>query len=233
MRRTDSGAAMTEAVARFQAEIRNLAFAIAREALSQGLDTRPRPAEVEPAPSPRRVAAPQEERQPKPKPAQQPKSRRARQSRPQLELGLASEQPSAPDVARPSEPATTAAPAPEPAAPAGPSDAAATPAAAPEPAPAAPAGNRKRVPWTRETIVNELATWMLNGTALDAQFMTRHGPKGLVPAIRRVFGRFEAALNVAALHLSKLYPDGPPTNRPSPVRVPKLAQPTPNPHEPG
>jgi hypothetical protein len=26
-----------------------------------------------------------------------------------------------------------------------------------------------------------------------------------------VFGRFEAGLNVAALHVSKLYPDGPPT----------------------
>jgi hypothetical protein len=67
------------------------------------------------------------------------------------------------------------------------------------------------VAWTRESIINELATWVLSGTAIDAQFMTRHGPPGLVAATRRIFGRFDAALNVAALHVSKLYPDGPPT----------------------
>ena len=66
------------------------------------------------------------------------------------------------------------------------------------------------MPWTRESIVNELANWMLSGTAIDATFVTRHGPPGLVAATRRVFGRFDAALNVAALHVSKLYPDGPP-----------------------
>jgi hypothetical protein len=95
------------------------------------------------------------------------------------------------------------------------------PAAAPEPAPApvttspeqpaaAPAGGRKRAAWTRETVVNELASWLLSGTAIDATFVARHGPPGLVAATRRIFGRFEAALNVAALHISKLYPDGPP-----------------------
>jgi hypothetical protein len=92
-------------------------------------------------------------------------------------------------------------------------DAAAAPAApdpaAPPPA-AAPGGGRKRVPWTREAIISELATWMLSGTAIDARFVTRHGPPGLVAATRRIFGRFDAALNVAALHVSKLYPDGPP-----------------------
>jgi hypothetical protein len=51
---------------------------------------------------------------------------------------------------------------------------------------------------------------MLSGTAIDATFVTRHGPPGLVAATRRIFGRFDAALNVAALHVSKLYPDGPP-----------------------
>jgi len=69
------------------------------------------------------------------------------------------------------------------------------------------------VPWTRESIINELTTWTLSGTMIDAQFLTRHGPPGLVAAIRRVFGRFEAALNVAALNVSKLYPDGPPARR--------------------
>ncbi len=82
--------------------------------------------------------------------------------------------------------------------------------------------------WTRDSIVSELATWMLSGTVIDAQFMTRHGPKGLVAAIRRVFGRFEAALNVAALHNAKLYPEGPPARGTSagprtafPVRPPR------------
>jgi len=72
-----------------------------------------------------------------------------------------------------------------------------------------PAG-RKRVPWTREAIIEELASWMMGGTAIDATFVTRHGPPGLVAATRRIFGRFDAALNVAGLHVSKLYPDGPP-----------------------
>jgi hypothetical protein len=73
------------------------------------------------------------------------------------------------------------------------------------------AGRRGRVQWTRENIVSALAAWLLGGTAIDAAFMTRHGPKGLVAAARRVFGRFDAALNVAALHNAKLYPEGPPT----------------------
>lgn len=88
------------------------------------------------------------------------------------------------------------------------------PASAPAPSAAAPApasavaGKRRK--WTRDTVIEELATWMVNGTALDAQFLTRHGPPGLVAAARRIFGRFDAALNVAGLHFAKLYPDGPP-----------------------
>jgi hypothetical protein len=88
-------------------------------------------------------------------------------------------------------------------------------AAQPQPQEPQPTGSKKRVPWTRETIVSELATWMLSGTAIDATFVARHGPPGLVAATRRVFGRFEAALNVAALHISKLYPDGPPERGPT------------------
>jgi hypothetical protein len=88
----------------------------------------------------------------------------------------------------------------------------AAPAAAQSPEqPAEPATTgRKRVTWTREAIINELATWMLSGTSIDATFVARHGPPGLVAATRRIFGRFDAALNVAGLHVSKLYPDGPP-----------------------
>ncbi|HEX8109681.1 MAG TPA: hypothetical protein VF516_18245 [Kofleriaceae bacterium] len=84
--------------------------------------------------------------------------------------------------------------------------------------------------WTRDSIVSELATWMLSGTVIDAQFMTRHGPKGLVAAVRRVFGRFEAALNVAALHNAKLYPEGPPTRGTS--AGPRIAFPVATPREP-
>jgi hypothetical protein len=64
----------------------------------------------------------------------------------------------------------------------------------------------KRVRWTRETIVEELARWMLTGSALDASFVRRHGPPGLVSAALRIFGRFDAALNVAGLHVAKLDP---------------------------
>jgi hypothetical protein len=97
-------------------------------------------------------------------------------------------------------PAPPAATAPEPAA----------VEAAPREAPAAPV-NRGRVVWTRESIVSELASCMSSGTEIDAAFLTRYGPPGLVAAARRVFGRFDAAMNVAALHFSNLYPDGPPT----------------------
>jgi hypothetical protein len=112
--------------------------------------------------------------------------------------------------ATPTVPVAAAAPATPPA-----TSASVTPAAPPAvPAPAQPAEpattGRKRVTWTREAIINELATWMLSGTSIDATFVARHGPPGLVAATRRIFGRFDAALNVAGLHVSKLYPDGPP-----------------------
>jgi hypothetical protein len=68
----------------------------------------------------------------------------------------------------------------------------------------------KRRRWTRDAIIDELARWMMTGTALDASFVKRNGPPGLVPAAIRVFGRFDAALNVAGLHVAKLYPAGPP-----------------------
>lgn len=67
--------------------------------------------------------------------------------------------------------------------------------------------------WTRDAIITELAMWMVSGTTIDAAFVTRHGPPGLVAATRKVFGRFDAALNVASLRVSKMYPDGPPTRR--------------------
>jgi len=44
---------------------------------------------------------------------------------------------------------------------------------------------------------------------VDASFLTRHGPPGLVAATKRIFGRFEAAMNVVALHQSKTHAGDP------------------------
>jgi hypothetical protein len=114
---------------------------------------------------------------------------------------------------RATKPAPLAA-APRPAPPTTPSEPTGAAAAPTTGATATAAPTGKRGKWTRETIINELATWMLSGTAIDAAFVTRHGPPGLVAAARRVFGRFEAALNVAGLRVSELYPDGPPQRGP-------------------
>jgi hypothetical protein len=177
MRHSDPRAALTDEVARFQAEIRRLALAAAHEILRQELDRRLA-----------RLAAPARRRAllARPEPAPRPPAR---------------------------EPPREAPPAPAP-----------VEAAAREPVTAVPAGNgpgngpgngrgeaKKRSPWTREAIIEELASWMASGTAIDAAFVARHGPPGLVAATRRIFGRFDAALNVAGLHFSKLYPDGPPS----------------------
>lgn len=64
-----------------------------------------------------------------------------------------------------------------------------------------------KLKWTRDSIITELASWLASGTTIDASFVTRHGPRGLVAASRREFGRFEAALNVASLRVAQLYPD--------------------------
>lgn len=209
MRRSDKHPALTEEVARFQDEVRRLAFAAARAIVEQELDRRRAR-----APSARTVAA---------APARRDAGAAARQT------SLPFPQPPA-APAQPAQPAQAPPAGQEAAAPAGtaPPEAAATGGAThpPEPSAAAPqpaaqpaagtaTGGRKRVPWTREAIINELASWMLSGTAIDATFVQRYGPPGLVAAARRIFGRFDAALNVAGLHVSKLYPDGPPNRNPS------------------
>ncbi len=176
MRRSANRTALTDEVARFQAEVQRLALAAAQAIVREEIDRR-----------------------------------------------LAKVKPARPHALKParSEAAAVSAPAPAGVAPAAAMpEAAATVAAAPgatvpatepprEQTPGKPAG-RKRVPWTREAIIEELASWMMGGTAIDATFVTRHGPPGLVAATRRIFGRFDAALNVAGLHVSRLYPDGPP-----------------------
>jgi hypothetical protein len=203
MRRHESRAALDDVIARFQAEVQRMALAAARTIIDQELARRR--AGLEPA------------RPRKGRPAQPTRSqlelRFGQAPQPQLDLPLAPQ--AAPEVApagAPAEPPREAEPADASAAAVAP--ATVTPAAPPD----RPAGARGRTRWTRDTIISELATWLLSGTAIDAQFMTRHGPKGLVAAIRRVFGRFDAALNLAALHNSRLYPDGPPTRGAGPGR---------------
>jgi len=189
MRRSDNRTVLTDEVARFQTEVRRLALAVVSEILKQELDRK-------------RAKLPAAR-----KPAKPPAARKR------------AKLPTARQRAKPPAPPDTAAPPPEQLsldldapAPKAPRE---QPPDPPPPPPPPPAGGKKRVPWTRETIVSELATWMLSGTAIDATFVARHGPPGLVAATRRVFGRFEAALNVAALHISKLYPDGPPERGPA------------------
>ena len=165
MKRSDKRAALTEEVARFQAEVERLAFETVRAVIKQELD--------------RKLA-------------------KLESARPRVELPGRAETLTASEA--PLAPAGT----PEPSSPPAPVAREQSPHAA------AVTGTRKRIPWTRESIINELASWMSSGTVIDAPFVTRHGPPGLVAATRRVFGRFEAALNVAGLHVSKMYPDGPP-----------------------
>ena len=141
-----------------------------------------------------------------------PKPRR--RTRPQLELQLASATAASPGaVENPN--AVPSTPEPSPAAAA---DAADHPSAGAAGLPSSVVGAGKRRRWTREDIIEELARWMVSGTVIDAQFVTRHGPPGLVAAARRIFGRFDAALNVASLHVTTLYPDGPPPLRGAPPR---------------
>jgi hypothetical protein len=197
MRRSGSHIALVDEVARFQAEIQRLAVAAVRAVIEEELARRR--AKPEPARPRKRQAVEHAERQLELGLAQEPQR--------QLELPLA--RPAAPEAAPGAEAAVETqaererAGAPDAAVPA-------TATVTAEQQPNLSAGDRRRARWTRESIISELATWMLSGTAIDAQFMARHGPRGLVAAVRRIFGRFDAALNVAALHNAKLYPEGPP-----------------------
>ena len=182
---------LTDEVARFQADLRRMALQIVetifrreREARQLELAARAqqqaRGSKRKPAPAP----AAKGKRAAKGKAPRQSK----RQTDRQLALSLAA-----------------SAPAPAPV----------EPVAAPPPAPQPPIERDarlegKRRKWTREAIVDALAHWLVAGNAVDASYVTRHGPPGLAAAARRIFGRFDAALNVASLPVSKLYPDGPP-----------------------
>jgi hypothetical protein len=167
----------------FQREREARQLELAEQAQQQARGARRKPAPGAPAPV-AKGKAPRQSR---------------RQTDRQLALGLA-----AAAAPAPVEPTPVPMPAPAPAP-------VQVPAPAPQPAfePDARLGGKRRK-WTREAIVDALAHWLVNGNALDASYVTRHGPPGLAAAARRIFGRFDAALNVAGLHVSKLYPDGPP-----------------------
>ena len=197
MRPTETRTALSEAVARFQAEAERLAFAAVRAVIEQELARRS--ARAEPS-RPRKGAA---------KKRNQRQLTLALTATPKRQLELSFVQANAVGVAVRAGVPDESGHEPEPRSEL---EAAtdAKPATAQQPL-GLLTGRRGRVSWTRDTIVTELAAWLLGGTVIDAAFMTRHGPKGLVAAARRVFGRFDAALNVAALHNAKLYPEGPPT----------------------
>jgi hypothetical protein len=168
MKRSDKTIALTDVVAQFQSDVRQLALTAAHAILKQELERK--------------------------RAKRTPRPRAGRQA-----------QAGPPPVLR-ERPAPVASPATAAAAPAPPPDG----TASTDQPPVTPTNGKKRVPWTREAVIHELASWMASGTSIDAAFVTRHGPPGLVAATRRIFGRFEAALNVAGLHVAKLYPDGPP-----------------------
>jgi hypothetical protein len=74
----------------------------------------------------------------------------------------------------------------------------------------APAADARRREWTRTRVVTELADWLLQDPTIDAATLNRRGQGALASWARRLFGRFDAALNAANLHLAETYPDGPP-----------------------
>ena len=48
----------------------------------------------------------------------------------------------------------------------------------------------------------------MGGNPVEAAYLIRHRQRALVTNAKRIFGRFEAALNAANLHLSQKHPDG-------------------------
>jgi hypothetical protein len=195
MKRSGTDTAMAGEVAWFLAEVQRLAFAAVHAVIGQELARRR--SQPQPTHARRRRAAQRTKRQ----------LELALAAVPQRQLELPLTQQRGHDLSQDAQLLAETGPAGEGASASG---------AAGSPRPTTPeqrrtaTGIRNRTLWTRESVVGELAAWMLSGTTIDAQFMTRHGPRGLVAAARRIFGRFDAALNVAALHNAKLYPEGPP-----------------------
>lgn len=202
-----------EELVRFQGELRRLAMQIVQAVLRQELDKRSaelsrRSARGQGRRGKGRAAAPVKAERKAAGRAGKGKGKRGRAAaadRSQLQLDLAASA-AAGDAAAAEASAATASPPP-------------TTAAASSTMSAVHSGKRRK--WTREAIIEELARWLVNGTAVDASFLTRNGPPGLAAAARRVFGRFDAALNVAGLQVTKLYPDGPPNKNGAQLAQPR------------
>lgn len=187
MKRTNALVAISDALTGFQTELQRLALQIVEDVMR-------REAERHQA----RSATKRKPGRPAKEPAkEQPASRkrRGRPSKAQQQLDLLAAMEAAPAESSASS-----------------TSGAAAPSAEPQQAQSAVFSGKRRQ-WTRESITEELANWLVSGNSTDASFVTRHGPPGLAAAARRVFGRFDAALNVAGLHVAKLYPDGPPPKR--------------------
>lgn len=56
--------------------------------------------------------------------------------------------------------------------------------------------------WTRDAVIAELGRWLISTKDIEPAFLKRHGPRGLVDAAKRIFGRFDAALNAANLAIA-------------------------------
>lgn len=220
MKRFERGdrSAMAELIVAFEAELQQLALAAAREILKQELDRRSRAAtsaRAAPATAKTRAPAPAPARStPAPRPSVR-KRTPAPEANQHEQLTLAPPQPEAateqltlslPQSAPAAAPESSAEPRTDEPSAAVVRDPAAV---APEPPPMR-TKVRGRVSWSREGIIHELASWMSKRTTIDARFLRRYGPRGLVAATRREFGRFEAALNVVNLHMAKQNQSNPP-----------------------
>jgi len=77
-----------------------------------------------------------------------------------------------------------------------------TAGSAPESSPSTTKPARSSTKWTRDAVISELGRWLIASKNLDMSFLKRHGPRGLVDAAKRFFGRFDAALNAANLAIA-------------------------------
>jgi hypothetical protein len=184
MPRSLGSAALSDRISQFETDLRDAVWELALSVLHKEYVRRA----SAPAPRPRHPGHPSQTRKAKPG-----RGAAAKRSRP---VARTEARPTAVVEAAPIEAiAVEAAPAP-----------------ASETAPAPPA-KKGRPTWTKERVVEELGNWLIQDPVIDAATLTRRNQSALVAAARRLFGRFDAALNAANLHLAELYPDGPPSKR--------------------
>lgn len=172
---------MQEAIARFEGELRELALTLAREVVAREAARRAGAVQGKGAPARRRGRPAKEARGSGKRGGKKERRKAAAQ---QLPLQLP------PPPSRPASEVVTEAAAP-------------APATAAQPAPSAQRSS-KRIVWTADSVIDALVPFVKSRMEVDASFVKRHGPKGLVAAAIRFFGRYPAALNRASLHAAKL-----------------------------